>query len=53
MELLKMFIKDNVPAVGLSKFRDKKEERLTSVPQRLNLNKRTFRPNYNNNFYLA
>lgn len=52
MELLKIFIKDDVPAVGLTKFKEKKEEKSYNIPQRLNLNRRTHKPNYSNNFFL-
>ena len=51
MELLKFFIKDEVPAVGLTKFRDAKEK-CTVEPLRLNINRQIFKPNYNNNFFL-
>ena len=53
MELLKIFIKDEVPAVGLTEFKEKKEEHSNNVPQRLNLNKPSFRQNYRNNFIMA
>lgn len=52
MELLKFFIKDDVPAIGLAKFREKKEVKSYNVPRRLNLNKPAFKPNYSNNFFL-
>jgi len=52
MELLKIFIKDEVPAVGLTKFKEKKEEKSYNIPQRLNLNRPAFKANYSNNFFL-
>lgn len=53
MELLKIFIKDEVPAVGLTEFKEKKDERVNvNIPQRLNLNKQTYRQNYRNNFIM-
>lgn len=51
MGLLKFFLKDEVPAVGLSKFRDKKSE---CQYQQYNkgFRKQYFKPNYSNNFFL-
>ena len=51
MELLKFFIKDDVPAVGLSKFKPLKKE-CNTEPLRLNINRQLFKPNYSNNFFL-
>jgi hypothetical protein len=51
MELLKFFIKDEVPAVGLSKFKDTKDFS-AAPPIRLDINRQIFKPNYNNNFFL-
>lgn len=52
MELLKFFIKDEVPAVGLSRFKEKKDKYLYYEPPKINLNRRVFKPNYSNNFFL-
>ncbi len=49
MELLKFFIKDEVPAIGLSKFKTPKE--IAPDPIRLNISQ-IFKPNYDNNFFL-
>lgn len=48
MDLLKFFLKDEVPAVGLNKFRDKKDydQKPTSF------RKKYFKPDYSNNFFL-
>ncbi len=51
MELLKFFIKDEVPAIGLSKFKERKS-RISFRQPRINFNKPIFKPNYNNNFFL-
>lgn len=52
MELLKIFIKDEVPAVGLTKFKEKKEEKTADIPRCLNLNRPTFKQNYRSNFIM-
>lgn len=52
MELLKFFIKDEVPAVGLTKFKEEKEDYHIAQPLRLNINRQVFKPNYSNNFFL-
>lgn len=52
MELLKFFIKDEVPAVGLSRFKEKKEKYSYYEPPKLKFNRPVFKPNYNNNFFL-
>ncbi len=52
MELLKFFIKDEVPAVGLSKFKDKKDKYSYNDRLRVNFNKPIFKPDYSNNFFL-
>lgn len=52
MELLKFFIKDEVPAVGLSRFKEKKEKYSHYEQPKLNLNRPVFKPNYSNNFFL-
>ena len=51
MELLKFFIKDEVPAVGLTKFKET-TDRSSVPPLRLDINRQIFKPNYNNNFFL-
>ena len=52
MELLKFFIKDEVPAVGLSKFKEKKNPYNYTRQPVLNFKRRAFKPNYSNNFFL-
>lgn len=53
LELLKLFIKDEVPAVGLTRFKDKKEKIFDyGEPPKLNFNRPIFKPNYSNNFFL-
>lgn len=52
MELLKVFIKDEVPAVGLKRFRDKKDLYNSYEQPRLNFQRKIFKPNYSNNFFL-
>lgn len=53
MDLLKFFIKDEVPAVGLSKFKEKNDRYYSNYEQpKLHINRRVFKPNYNNNFFL-
>ena len=52
MELIKFFFKDEVPAVGLSKFKIRKEYAPAYEIPNLNLNKQIFKPNYKNNFFL-
>ena len=52
MELLKFFIKDQVTAVGLTKFRDKKNYCCDFPPEPTNYQKQVFKPNYSNNFFL-
>lgn len=52
MELLKIFIKDEVPAVGLTKFKDKKEQK-TCYLNDTGLKIQYFKPNYSKNFFLA
>jgi len=52
MELLKFFIKDEVPAVGLSKFKDKKERYYQYEQPKLTVNRPVFKPDYSNNFFL-
>ncbi len=52
MELLKFFIKDEVPAVGLSRFKEKKEKYSYDVMPKLKFNRPVFKPDYSNNFFL-
>ncbi len=53
MELLKFFIKDEVPAVGLSRFKEKKDRYCGYYEQpKLRINRPVFKPNYSNNFFL-
>ena len=53
LELLKFFIKDEVPAIGLTRFKDKKEKSFDyGEPPKLNFNRPIFKPNYSNNFFL-
>ena len=51
MELLKFFIKDEVPAVGLSKFKEEKDK-YSYEPFKIKYYKQAFKPNYSNNFFL-
>ncbi len=47
LELLKFFIKDEVPAVGLTRFKDKKEKIFDyGVPQQFDFNRPIFKPKY-------
>lgn len=52
MELLKFFFKDEVPAVGLSKIKEKKVKHSFYQEQKINLNRQIFKPNYSNNFFI-
>ncbi len=52
MELLKFFINDEVPAVGLAKFKEKKDKYSYFEPPKLNFNRPIFKPDYSNNFFL-
>ena len=52
MDFLKFFIKDEVPAVGLSKFRDKRNDYSCYSEQRTGFRKQYFKPDYSNNFFL-
>ncbi len=52
MELIKFFFKDEVTAVGLSKFKPRKDNFSNYEQPRLNFNRQIFKPNYNNNFFL-
>ena len=51
MELLKFFIKDEVPAIGLTKFKERDKYYNNIEPLRLNI-KPAFKPDYRNNFFL-
>ena len=51
MELLKFFIKDEVPAIGIAKFKHE-EGKYPAPPIRLDISRQVFKPNYNNNFFL-
>ncbi len=52
MDLLKFFIKDEVPAVGLTRFRDKRNNYAYYEPPKLDFKRQVFKPNYSNNFFL-
>ena len=52
MELLKFFIKDEVPAVGLSKFKEKRIKSSNYNLPKFNYNRKIFKPNYSKNFFL-
>ena len=52
MELIKFFFKDEVPAIGLTKFKDKREYVPVYEIPNINFNKQIFKPNYKNNFFL-
>jgi hypothetical protein len=52
MELLKMFFKDEVPAIGLCRLKIKKAKNNTYTGQKLNFSRPVFKPNYSNNFFL-
>ncbi len=54
MDLLKFFIKDEVPAVGLSKFKERRVQYYNNQYEQpnLRLNRPVFKPNYSNNFFL-
>lgn len=52
MELLKFFIKDEVPAVGLSKFKEDENRHYYYEPPKIKYYKQIFKPNYSNNFFL-
>ncbi len=52
MELIKFFFKDEVPAVGLSRFKEKKDLYKYYEQPKLDFQRRVFKPNYKNNFFL-
>ncbi len=52
MDLLTFFFKEEVEAVGISKFMDKKEESPSYLDQLFNVKHQYFKPDYSNNFFL-
>ena len=52
MDLLKFFIKDEVPAVGLSKFKDNRDEKTRYLDETFGFRKQYFKPDYSNNFFI-
>lgn len=52
MDLLKFFLKDEVPAIGLSKFREKKDYTHSNSESHIGFRKQYFKPDYSNNFFL-
>lgn len=53
MDFLKFFIRDDVPAVGLTEFRDE-TEKLVYVPQEnCNPYREIFKADYTKNFFLT
>lgn len=52
MELLKFFFKDEVPAVGLTRFKERKTHCYEPKIAKINFTKPVFKPNYSNNFFL-
>ena len=52
MDLLKFFLKDEVPAVGLNKFRDKPDYSYRCREPQIGFRKQYFKPDYSNNFFL-
>ncbi len=52
MDLLKFFLKDEVVAIGLNKFRDKKDYTGHSQESLTGFRKQYFKPDYSNNFFL-
>lgn len=53
MDLLNLFIKDDVPAVGLTGFRDVKKDVYTPENKDFNFNRQIFTANYSKNFFLV
>jgi len=51
MELLKFFIKDEVPAVGLTRFKGRIRNKDVQ-PLKINVQRQIFKPDYSNNFFL-
>lgn len=52
MDLLKFFLKDDDSAVGLSKFKEKRDEYPLFIDQNIKFHKQYFKPDYSNNFFL-
>ena len=52
MELLSFIFKEDVEAVGLSKFKDEKEDYSSFIEQNFKVHKQYFKPDYSNNFFL-
>ncbi len=52
MELLSFIFKEDVDAVGLSKFKDKKDSYPSFIDQNFKVHKQYFKPDYSNNFFL-
>ena len=52
MDLLKFFLKDEVPAIGLNKFRDKRDYLYRENEPPIGFRKQYFKPDYSNNFFL-
>ena len=52
MELLSFILKDEVEAVGLSKFREKTDQYPSFIDQNFKVHKQYFKPDYSNNFFL-
>ena len=52
MELLSFIFKDDVEAIGLTKFKDIKDKTSSFIEQNFKINKQYFKPDYSNNFFL-
>ncbi len=52
MNLFKIFVKDDLPAVGLTGFREKKQDYTQTPPANYNFNRQIFTANYTKNFFL-
>ncbi len=52
MELLSFIFKEDVDAVGLSKYKDDKDDISSFIEQNFNIHKKYFEPDYSNNFFL-
>lgn len=52
MELLKFFFKEEVEAVGISKFMDRKENNPYYLDKIFKTKNQYFKPDYSNNFFL-
>lgn len=52
MELLSFIFKEDVDAIGLCKYKDKKDELSAILDQTFNYHKKYFEPDYSNNFFL-